>query len=192
MFTHLSIHTLHILHKPAIYFQGCDRQIFCFDPSTHRKERCREASPYPSSHSSSSCTPWVRSVRVCPVHHHCVITRHGTELSGFALYCVNKLLFYLNIFMDYTEQHMHGHATFHSQRKAAVALPRGMGGSGPPPPPPPSPPPTSVQTPLGISANPLKNVLHMRDLMHVYCNFYFSPGNKHGSDPLLFWGWRRH
>ena len=28
--------------------------------------------------------------------------------------------------------------------------------------------------------------------MYVYCNFYCSPAKKHGSDPPLFWGWRRH
>ena len=58
----------------------------------------------------------------------------------------------------------------------------------------PDPPPTSVQTPLGISANPLKSFFsHIGGYpMYVYCNFYCSPAMKHGSDPPLFWGWRRH
>ena len=53
------------------------------------------------------------------------------------------------------------------------------------------PPPTSVQTPLGISANPLKSFFFTyRGVPHVYiyCNFYCSPGKKHGSDPPTFLG----
>ena len=65
----------------------------------------------------------------------------------------------------------------------AVASPwGGMEGSGPP---------TSIQTPLGISANPLKSFFTYRGggcPMYVYCNFYCSPAKKHGSDPPTFLG----
>ena len=51
--------------------------------------------------------------------------------------------------------------------------------------------PTSVQTPLEISANPLKSFITYRGggyPMYVYCNFYCSPAKKHGLDPPTFLG----
>ena len=71
------------------------------------------------------------------------------------------------------------------KRIQVVASPRGMGGSGPP---------TSVQTLLGISANPLKSFFTYRGVIPCMYIITFTAHQQRNMVRTLplFWGWRRH